>query len=352
MFIVYSEKEIFEKIVLDKDQLPNWYNILCNHSDICLNMTDEELMAEEVPGTIIFEFILANGGKSPIALHDFFVQVYEDNAVIEHKPRSAFFLHFDKEKAFEIQSKYGLIVQSIENIDDTILTGSYTKLLPINENIAIGSAQGYRALLQSPIPPSNAMVITDNYLFNRMVEGKENMIQLIDVLLPKKLEIPYHIALFTNDKNPDRTKDWCVNLVNSLKETIQKLRPYEIVLEVVFTKTIHAREIFLNYLNISTDKGFAIFKENGCTVYERNSFRYEKAFVRVDHTQGDSAYQIAEGTLNELYNIHKDVRRYIINTGLPTLGFRILGDHKHEYALNNRLINDVLNKNNADSLHN
>ena len=42
MFTVYAEKDIFENIVVFNDQAPHWFNILCNYSDVCLNMTDEE----------------------------------------------------------------------------------------------------------------------------------------------------------------------------------------------------------------------------------------------------------------------------------------------------------------------
>ena len=81
MFTVYAEKDIFENIVVFNDQAPHWFNIFCNHSEVCLNMTDEELASEELQGTPIFEFIMANGGRSPIALKEFFDSIYEDNKV-------------------------------------------------------------------------------------------------------------------------------------------------------------------------------------------------------------------------------------------------------------------------------
>src|SRR4051812_38988562 len=118
MYTVYAEKDIFENIVVFNDQTPNWYNIFCNHAEICLNMTDAELASEEVQGTPIFEFIMANGGRSPIALKDFFDTIYEDNSVISAKPRSAFFLSYSVAEAEAIQSAYGVIVQSGESIND------------------------------------------------------------------------------------------------------------------------------------------------------------------------------------------------------------------------------------------
>jgi len=104
MFTVYVEKNIFESLVVFNEETPNWYNVLCKHSDVCLNMTEEELEAEEIEGTPIFEFIKANGGRSPIALKDYFDEIYQSPEIIAEKPRSAFFLNYTPEKAANLQN--------------------------------------------------------------------------------------------------------------------------------------------------------------------------------------------------------------------------------------------------------
>lgn len=110
MFTVYVEKEIFENIVVFNNENPNWYKIFCNHSEICLNISDDDFLSEQIPGTPIFEYIHSGGGRTPIALKSYFDLIYEDNSLIADKPRSAFLLNYTKEEADSIQSSFGVIV--------------------------------------------------------------------------------------------------------------------------------------------------------------------------------------------------------------------------------------------------
>ena len=349
MFTVYSEKEIFENIVVFNEKTPLWFNIFCNHSEVCLNMTDEELAKEESQGTPIFEFIMANGGRSPIALKEFFDSIYEDNNVIGEKPRSAFFLNYSKDDANKIQSAYGVIVQGNEGIEDNILKGSFFKNLPKDLILENQTNKGWQELVSFALPPSNSMIITDDYLFSNEENGenvgKSNVIQLANAFLPNKLSIPYHLTIISND-NPDsgkppKSKEWCERLTGELKAAIVNLRPYSIVFEIVFTQTLHKRKLILNYINATSDKGFAIFKVNdGKTVRSDNDFRCDKVFTRVEPQEGDTDYMEIESILLQLKSKCQSVRQYIINSG-STVNNRILGDCNTNKTLKNRLLNDV-----------
>ena len=349
MFTVYSEKEIFENIVVFNDQTPHWYNILCNHSEVCLNMTDQELASEQIQGTPIFEFIMANGGRSPIALKDFFDVIYEDNNVIADKPRSAFFLNYSKADADTIQSAFGVIVQGNEGIEDNILKGAFFKDLQKDSVFENKTSKGWQNLVSFSLPPSNTMVISDDYLFSNEENGhnvgKSNIIQLVDAFLPATLDIPYHLTIFSNDNpetgKPPKSKEWCEQLAGQLKAAILQLRPYPIIFEMVFTQTLHKRKVILNYINGTCDKGFAVFKvSDGKTVRSDNDFRCDKVFTRVEQHEGDTDYKSVESTLLQLKQKCKSVREYINNAG-ATVNNRILGDCNKDYSLKNRLLNDV-----------
>ena len=349
MFTVYAEKDIFENIVVFNDQTPHWYSIFCNHSEVCLNMTDEELASEEVQGTPIFEFIMANGGRSPIALKDFFEAIYEDNKVIAEKPRSAFFLNYSKADADAIQSAYGVIVHGNEGIEDNVLKGSFFKDLPKDTVFENQASKGWQNLVSFSLPPSNAMVITDDYLFsneeNGQLVGKSNVIQLVNAFLPANLSIPYHLTILSNDNpevgKPPRSKEWCERLAGELKAAIVALRPYPIVFEIVFTQTLHKRKLILNYINATCDKGFAVFRVNdGKTVRSDNDFRCDKVFARVEPHEGDTDYKAAESILLQLKQKCLSVRQFIANSGAG-VNNRILGDCNADKSLKNRLINDV-----------
>jgi hypothetical protein len=343
MFTVYAEKEIFENIVVFNNETPNWFNILCNHSEVCLNITDEELAIEEVPGTPIFEFIMANGGRSPIALKDFFEAIYDDNSVIVQKPRSAFFLNYSKAETDALQSAYGIIVQSRDMIEDGVLKGSFFKDLPKNTVFENHVSIGWKNLISFSLPPSNAMVISDDFLFrneeNGQIVGRYNVIQLVDSVLPATLDIPYHLTVITNDHG--KPKEWCEKLAGDLKAAISALRPFQIVLELVFTDTIHKRKLILNYINSTCDKGFAVFRVNdGKTVRDDNDFRCDRIFNRLEPQEGDTDYLVAESVLIQLKNKCRSVKQFINNSGASS-NYRVLGDCNPDKSLKNRLINDV-----------
>lgn len=342
MFTVYAEKDIFETLVVFKKEKPHWFNVLSKHSEICLNITEEELIAEEVQGAPIFEFILA-GGRRPIPLKDYFDAISVEINIISEKPRSIFFLNVSKEEAGNLQNSYGVFVFGNYDIEDTILKGSFFKDLPKDSVFENQIAKGWKNLIDCPLPPANAMVVTDEYLFkneeNGEIVGKPNVIQLVDALLPSALDIPFHLTIITNDH--DKSSEWCESLVVDLKTAIIDLRPYEIVFELVFTNTIHKRKIILNYVNSTSDKGFAVFRvKDGKTVRDDNDFRLDRIFNRVESQEGDTDYLVAESVLNQLKRKCLSVSQFISNAG-ETANNRILGDCNADKTLKNRLINDV-----------
>jgi hypothetical protein len=349
MFIVYAEKEIFENIVLFNERTPNWYNIFCNHSEVCLNITDEELEAEEIEGTLIFEFIKATGGRSVIALKEYFDTIYDDNSVIAAKPRSAFFLSYSANEAEVIQNSYGVIVQSAESINDDVLTGSYKKKLLKDEEIEDGVCIGWKSLLKFAFPPSNALVISDNYLLqsteriggNYVASGKSNILWLLDAILPDSLSIPYHVTIISEDNNNNET--WRNRFAGQLNTEINALRNYDINVEIVFIKSemLHERLLLMNYINSSCEHGFYLFKaRDGKTVHVVNKLQINSYFSSLHNSQGESEYQVANKDLSILKKVCNELAAHIY-AGTPVYRGAILGGCNQNKSLKNRLINDV-----------
>ncbi len=349
MFTVYAEKDIFENIVVFNDRTPNWYDIFCNHSVVCLNMTDEELQAEEMEGTPIFEFIKATGGRGVIALKEYFDSIYDDNSIIAAKPRSAFFLSYSAADAELIQNSYGVIVQSAESINDDILTGSYKRKLLKDEEIQEGTTIGWKSLLKFTFPPSNAVVISDNYLLqstervggNYVASGKSNLLWMLDGILPVTLSIPYHVTIISEDNNQNEA--WRNRVAGQLNTEINNLRDYEINVEVVFIKSemLHERLLLMNYVNSSCEHGFYVFKaKDGKTVHVVNKLQINSYFSALNNSQGESEYQIANKDLSLLKNVCNELAAHI-HGGTPVYRGAILGGCNANKSLKNRLINDV-----------
>lgn len=350
MFTVYAEKEIFENIVVFNDETPNWYKIFCNHSDVCLNLTDAELVLEQVPGTPIFEYILANGGRSPIALKEYFDMIYADYSLMSEKPRSAFFLNCSKEEVKSLESDYGIIVQSLESLNDKVLVTSFFEEFQKGDKIQKGTLNGWQSLLDFYVPPSNAMVMTDDYLLTTIQNngkttihaGIENIKWILDKLLPKDLKIDYHITILSEDK--DRNEAWRNDLVNLLKKEVGVLRKYNIRLEIVFIKSehLHKRRLILNYVNASCEHGLCMFNPyDSLTINMANDIRFNQIFCTLNSEHsGKTEFDSMSKALKLVKTLCSDLTKHLNNKTSVYRG-AILGDCNPDFSIKNRLINDV-----------
>ena len=349
MFTVYAEKNIFESIILGEINTPNWETIFRKHADICLNISDEELIAESMQGTPIFEFIMLNGGRSPIALADFFECIYEDTSLISQKPRAAFFLNIEKSVANDLQSKFGVIVQGEENIDDEILNTHFKKVLEKGRNVSSNGKHGWKSVLKFPFPPSNALVLSDPYLMtaNEKVGGDskyagvENLVMLLDSILPVDLNIDYHITIIAEDGNRD--DNWRSKVSHLLINELKALRPYQLVVELVFVKheDLHERIMIMNYINTTCDHGFYVFKvRDGKTVHVRNKISVNGHFCNVKNILGDVEYDISENELISIKRICDKLSNHLSEQKNSYIG-DIKGHHNPDYTIINRLLNDI-----------
>jgi hypothetical protein len=349
MFTVYIDKICFENIVLYNEKTPNWHKIMTNHADVCLNMTDEELQQELIQGTIIFEFINAYGGKEPIALAPFFETINEKPETIADKPKAAFILDIDSEKAKTLQSNYGVIVMSGSDIKDEILNGPYFIELETGQVVENEGKLGWQKLFKEDLPPLNAIVMTDDYLFsneeNSKNVGVHNILNLLDSIMPHRLNTLFHIFILTGDlgKNlsKEKSNEKCNMLFKDLNEKIKNLRTYEVVFELVFADAPHKRKLFTNYLSITCDRGFAMFRvKDSKTLRNENDFRLERLFDRQNSTEGDTVCKSDYKRLKSLKEKCEFVKNEISKSG-EHINFRILGDCKPDKSIRNRLINDI-----------
>lgn len=349
MVTVFIEQDIFNDIIIYNDDYPNWRKILTGHAEICLNITEDNLKAEEVPGTEIFEFIHSLGGKKINAVSEYIEDIKVNNALLLDWPRGVFFLNLPKDKADELQKEYGIIVQSNEEINDILLTGSFKRKLLKDETIENGPVSGWKELLKFKFPPSNSIVISDNYLLPTVERvgaqfvklGKMNLIWLLDAILPNQISVPYHIAIISEDDNKNEL--WRNTLAGDIKTEISSLRNYEIKVEVIFVKSenFHERILMMNYINSSCEHGFCVFKSrDGKTVHMVNKLQINSYFSSIDNNQGESEYEVASKDLKLIKNECTSLAAHI-NSGVPVYRGAILGDCNADKSINNRLLNDV-----------
>lgn len=302
---IYSDIEIIEKIALNCDNYPILTELFRKCSNLCLNMTEEQLEKSfEVDSsglsTPIGQYFSSYDIPDPYALSDFFSE-RKDNEVgfYLHDSTAIFFLNIKKEESKSLRDKYGLLVLGIDEIQDDFLQLNFYKYRDLkNKDSIVGVEEnGWNTILDefptSDEFPFNAVVVSDNFLMkNRngnVFCGTANLMNLFDRILPQTLNIPFQIFIICPG---------CPNLIE-LSETALKQfaidingkRPYQINVEFLLTEKtpIHHRRIFTNYFSITCEKGFSVFYVNpGNKVRENgNDIRVKSYYHDLVYCSGD-----------------------------------------------------------------
>lgn len=110
----------------------------------------------------------------------------------------------------------------------------------------------------------NALLIVDNYLFKNDSELK-NVIELLDCLIPNKLETEFHLTIVSSRRQDIFNKDEMYvtsDKRNKIEKELKKIRPdiKSVQIEVFFVgDEFHDRSIVSNYIWIGAGIGFGLF---------------------------------------------------------------------------------------------
>ena len=167
-----------------------------------------------------------------------------------------FFTSSTKEVCQKAMDDYGVIVICAENINDFnyFLNGNGTAIRKKETN-------KWSCCLATEKPvPCNSLVIIDNYILSKTDLIKENLMDILDTLIPSRLtsKINFQIMIFTFSLN-NATKR-----LQDVTEILKSLRP-EITFDVAIVKSssdnFHDRYIISNNILVSCGGGFDLFKQ-------------------------------------------------------------------------------------------
>lgn len=290
MFTIYSDKDIFENIISSPDLYPNWNKIMSNHADICLNISKIDLEKEtENQNTILFMFLQANAQNINIVpLDSYFQTIYSDLETIIENPTSAYFLNISEIEAKKLQKDTGIIVNCNYYIDDTILTRGVSL-----DWLAEDVINNNWIEILSPFNnfPSNSLIFNDRNLFtneervhgNILNIGIDNLLRILNTILPHDLKTNYHILIQSEQKDDARNKAKCDIIAHILNLEIRKLRNYNFSVEIIFYyattnffKNTHNRRIYSNYKFGKCENSIASFK-----IRDVNTTRNDDSFSLV-----------------------------------------------------------------------
>jgi hypothetical protein len=341
--VIYADLDTIEEIIIFEKNYPNLNKIFQDNAVFCLNISDEEFDKIWNEESDLFVFCTGHDIPFPVALNPYFETLKEDYSIIVEKPRALFFLNENADKIQELQNLYGILVVNKNDIRDNILQLKHFREFDKNQQIT-GTSNGWKNTLSNLLfPPSNSIVLSDNYLFSRKENGdligESNLVNLINVLLPPTLSVEFHILIISS--HPKISSEECNRLLGRIKANILRLRDYSIVLEFVFSDTIHKRILMSNYYNIKCDKGFEMFKiSNNQIVLDPNDIDVYSVLHDPTNSTGDSAYKSTTKKLKDIKAISNELREQI-NAGIIDPEKKIAGDCKKDKSLNNRLIQCV-----------
>jgi len=109
------------------------------------------------------------------------------------------------------------------------------------------------------VPPRNAAIIGDNYLLNNKNTYEYNLYPLLDFLVPKKLDIDFHLSIIT--KSDLNNLDAKYNLIFDYLKSINVNTKLNIYLTNL--NQPHGRMIISNYFYIQSDHTFDIHNNKG-----------------------------------------------------------------------------------------
>lgn len=338
---IYIGREALEEVAVCSDKYPNLYNIFKKNASICIDLADEDFdKIFEDSESDLSQFCLRNDIEA-VPLHSYFETINSDKSIMVEKPHAMFFFHISEDEAKSLSKRYGVIVQSDNAMDDRVLKLSFNKKLCKGETVS-GNNDGWSNLFANiKMPPSNSLVISDNYLLqnvkNKKMAGLENLKILFDSILPLSLDTVFHILVIT--RMPQNINSGKADELNEeLKTYLRGIRNYEIQLEFVFTNTLHPRKLISNYYELICDKGFQVFYPiDNTKVLDDNEIRLSSILHDPIDSSGDTVLQIIAKDLSDIKKMCKVLQEQIIG-GVRDNTKKITGDCGSDKSIRNRLL--------------
>lgn len=293
---------IFESFENSREDV--WYNFIKKTKpslNILLNIDSDYECNDYNP-----IFILSNDFDLEVAIEEINKDDSYISRVIEMRldaiddPNAVFVLDITPELAKQISTKYGVICQSIH--DNPFESPLFQEAFEVD---AVKKKKGESwadILSKDNVFPSNSLVVIDRYLFSNDTDatsqdGIDNLYDILESILPKKLDVEYHILIVFDDKTLTKgeTFEIICNKINKLKKRLRGEREYPITIESVSIPkgyahydSTHNRRIISNYFILRVDHSLKAFK-NGVGLYSQSIFLDWAASKGVIHSKKSHA---------------------------------------------------------------
>lgn len=313
--IVYLDMNSLEEIILFDDIYPNLNKIFgSKNCDFYIDISEEDLDNLLIDSeSNLRMFLNGNNLPEPKAAQKAFESFYNNEEIQMHNGRVYYIVRKEPEEIKEIENSYGIFINSNKSINDNLFNFKFKRGFDKGEKIS-GNDNGWKNLLNDFVfPPSNAMIISDDHLFDNEKWGKNvglcNILDFIGIALPKHLDVPYHLLLMCSA--PPKSQEKADEMISSINEYIQnKSLDYQVNLYVVFSNAIHKRIIISNYYILVCDKGFKIFNPNSNIIYDDNDINISPIFEDLEF-RGESNLEMSIRRMKKMKKICDEVKAQV-----------------------------------------
>ncbi len=301
--MVDANPEIIEAIYFKRD----WQKILKLRNNVRIPTANPLTMDNYVhdqPDSV-WEIIDRDG----IIVHEndsYLNRIHENPASVLDNPSDIYFVDSNTKRNY-LKDNHGVLVSARRAEPATPLKASWEKVLRKGESFSWDTF--FRSDVINKVIPSNSLILVDRYMFKPLDEGVQNLMDILDSVLPATLDGDYHILLITdNTQIVNQGEDVDPHdAVLEIQDVVPSLeRPYRIILEVLMVQPLekgyrltpqnialrefyadtHDRHIISNYFIVSADHALSAVRESkkGKLVASyKQTLKFESVYAGIDN---------------------------------------------------------------------
>lgn len=196
-------------------------------------------------------------------------QIESNPSIVHNDPCAIYLLNIDKEKAGKIQRDFGVICQSVDSLDSSILTKGFIDVSPYSGDKDYGWSKILSLLKKYP---SNSLIINDRNLFSNETldsasgvpgnkSGINNLFEILDAIIPKRFCGEYHVFVCFDRSNLNNnvSVDYICDQIYSLSRRLG--RRNNIIFEIMALHgkdspcygITHNRRVLTNYFILTAE---------------------------------------------------------------------------------------------------
>lgn len=277
-----ASSDIIEQLYFKKD----WRNILRIRNNIRIPTSNPlrlDNYVHDQPDSV-WEIIDRDG----IIVHDndsYLSKIQSDPQSVLENPADIYFVDRGT-KAKYLTDNHGVFITSRRTASASPLKATWKHVLKSGDMFSWDMF--FKQDVMNKIIPSNSLIIVDRYLFSRFDAGVQNLLDILDSVLPQTMHGAYHVLVVTDEEQVlnDKTHHNIDSAVSGIQDVIPAMeRPYEIVMEVLLVKPVgkqhpgrrrtpqekaaiafyadtHDRHIISNYFIVSAEHGLCAVRED------------------------------------------------------------------------------------------